>query len=105
LDIGITPQKKPGTSKHVYQIYAFLVSNQTDRDKVLDYLISEGVEAKNYFDPPIHRQKYYSKNYPYYKEMTVTDNIAKRIICLPFDDKLSKEEMEYMIDKVYEAIG
>jgi perosamine synthetase len=103
LQMGIEFQQEWDNCSHVYQIYGFLVPHWIDREKILKYLVDNGVEAKNYFWPPIHCQQAYFGKYGKGR-MNTTDNISSRVICLPFDDKLSTEEMDYMVGVVGDVI-
>lgn len=99
--INATFQENVGCADHALQIFGFLCSDKLHRTHVLNHLIENGIDAKTYFSPHIAQQKYYQK---YYTVLPISDYVADRIICLPFDEHLSDEEMDYMIDKVEEAI-
>lgn len=103
LNIGIEFQREWDNCSHVHQVYAFLVPHWIDRDKILKYLIDNGIEAKNYFWPPSHCHQAYFGKYSH-EYMAVTENVSSRVICLPFDDKLSIEEMDHMIGAVSDVI-
>lgn len=100
LEGKIIPQTIYGDNKNAFQIFGMLVN---DRDKVYDHLIKSGIEAKKYFSPAIHTQKYYHHNFVIPK-LKNTDYVADHIICLPFDDKLTTEEMVYMVERIQEVI-
>jgi perosamine synthetase len=99
-------------SRPVYQIFGITlpyehnVDHNLDgryRDIILNHLIRNGIEAKKYFSPHISEQDYYAKNYihPNYPN---TDYVSNHIICLPFDDKISDAEVQFMVEKLAEVV-
>jgi len=73
-----------------------------DRDKIYTALLRKGVECKKYFSPSCHQQLYYTQNYP--AHLPITDNTSAKILCLPHDDKLTLDEMSYMIETLKEVL-
>ena len=101
IEDRIFPQTMIIGNKNVFQI-AGLVVPENKRDILFEHLIKNGVEAKKYFDPPIHKQvayKEYSKS-----TLPITNDISKRIICLPFDSYLTSAEITYMTTKIMEVL-
>ncbi len=98
---GICPEYQVRTrgSMHVNQIFGMCVNN---RDEMYTYLCQCGIEAKKYFSPPCHMQEFYYRHYVH-PDFPATEYVSDHILCLPFDDKLSDEEMEYMVDKICEV--
>ena len=95
--IKIPPRVK--NFKIVYHLYIVFAEN---RDKLLEYCISKGVEAKVHYPTPIYRQE--ALGFLNHKEgdYPVTDRHAKSIISFPCDQHLSKNEMNYVIECVKE---
>jgi dTDP-4-amino-4,6-dideoxygalactose transaminase len=81
---------------HLYIVFA------KDRDRLLDYCIKQGIEAKVHYPIPIYRQP--ALGYLSYKEgdFPVTDAHTKKIISFPCDQHLSVEEMDYVVKTVTE---
>ncbi len=88
---------RPSEFKIVYHLYIIFVE---DRDNLLDYCISKGIEAKVHYPVPIYRQA--ALDHLGYKEgdFPVTDQHAKNIISFPCDQHLSLAEMDFVIDTV-----
>ena len=84
--------------KHVYQMYVIKVDKKI-RDNLLNYLRENGIEASVHFDPPVHLQNYYKGNY----NLSVTEELCKRVITLPMFPDLSKNKLDYIIEKVEEG--
>ena len=79
---------------HSYQMYTITVSKQI-RNKLLNYLKTNNIEASAHFDPPLHSQKYLRKYNK--KNLPVTDKLSKEIITLPIFPDMTKKEVSYVI--------
>ncbi len=79
---------------HSYQMYTITVSKQI-RNKLLNYLKTNNIEASAHFDPPLHSQKYLRKYNN--KNLPVTDKLSKEIITLPIFPDMTKKEISYVI--------
>jgi dTDP-4-amino-4,6-dideoxygalactose transaminase len=101
LDIAMP--KEYTNSKHGRHIFAIWV-NAKKRDAILNYLIEHGVGAViNY--PPIHLFTYYRKRFGFKPGIFPhAENIAERTISLPLYSKLKKDEVNYIIATVKQAI-
>lgn len=94
--ISIPPRIK--NYKIVYHLYIVFAKN---RDKLLNYCLRKGIEAKIHYPVPIYRQpalkflKHKKGDFP------VTDRHAKSIISFPCDQHLSKKQMNYTIATVH----
>ena len=75
--------------------------NEKERDNLMDFLYSNGVDTRRFFYP-VHTmspyEKYSKGNYP------VSTDIAKRGINLPSSVKLKKEEVDYVCSKINEFL-
>lgn len=92
----------PIDSNHVYQLYSILLSKKTLRDNLFKFLTKKGIMSKVYFSP-VHKTKYYknvklSKN----NELLNTNHISEKILSLPIYPSLSKDELNYIVDSIYE---
>jgi len=94
---GITIPERIKNWKIVYHLYIIFAKN---RNKLLDYCLSKGIEAKIHYPVPIYRQpalkflKHKKGDFP------VTDRHAKSIISFPCDQHLSKKEINHIIKTV-----
>ncbi len=80
---------------HVYQMYTILVEPSKRNDLIL-YLRSRGIGASVHFDPPVHEQTYYSKNYPSGR-LPNAEKLAKSAATLPIYPAMSNAEVEYVV--------
>jgi len=77
---------------------------QKDRDRILRGLQEKGIGCRNYF-APIHLQ-------PFYREILgtkegdfpVTESIAARTLALPFYNKLTEGEVDYVVENLAEVM-
>ena len=53
-------QKVIENAEHVYQMYTVQIAKNL-RNSFVDYLNKRGIGASVHFDPPLHKQKIYSK--------------------------------------------
>ncbi len=79
---------------HSYQMYTITVSKQI-RNRLLNYLKTNKIEASAHFDPPLHSQKYLRKYNK--KNLPITDKLSKEIITLPIFPDMTKKEVSYVI--------
>jgi len=84
----------------VYVVRLSEAFTQKDRDRILQGLQEKRIGCRNYF-APIHLQ-------PFYREILgtkegdfpVTESIAARTIALPFYNKVTKGEVEYVVENL-----
>lgn len=78
--------------------------SQDDRDRIIDALISKGIGCNCYF-PPIHLQPFYMEMFGYRKgDFPITEHISKRTIALPFFSNMSRDQVNYVCDKLIQIL-
>lgn len=112
LPVTLPPSSIPD---HACQMYTVQLAdpderwsaNLEERERVRAGLLHQGVDAKVYFNPPIHQQTYYRDNHFCCSTtgMTVTEAVAQRVITLPMYLDLSIAELKYMADSLEECIN
>lgn len=92
------PIRRPGV-KHVYHLY---IVRAKQRDELLQFLQKNKVEAKVHYPIPMHLQK--ASAYLGYKkgDFPTSEADSLQIITLPAHQHLTREEMDYCIEKIYE---
>ena len=99
------PYISPDVTRMSWFVYVIRLANGINREKVMDYLNKEGVQCKPYFTP-IHLQPFYVDMFGYKKgDFPITEDISSRTIALPFFTNLQEEQIDYVVEKVKEAIG
>jgi len=78
--------------------------SRADRDAVLASLRAAGVECRNYF-VPIHLQPFYRERFGFKEgDFPVTEAIAARTIALPFHNRLTEDEVDYVARQLAAAL-
>ena len=84
-----------------YHLYIVFAEN---RDGLIKHCLEKGIDAKIHYPIPMYRQN--ALKYLGYKEgdFPVTDSHTKKIITFPCDQHLTKDQLDYIIDTVREAL-
>ena len=70
-------------------------SFRVTRDEVVEFLASNGVRARRYFYPGLHRMEPYRTLYPdELKRLPKTDELCSKVICLPTGTAVSIEDVK-----------
>lgn len=91
-------------SKYALNLYSFLIPERfgsDERDEVLRRICHRGVDARVYFNTPIHRFTFYRKFQTF--RPGVTEKVCSRIITLPLYPSITDDEIQYMAAIVKEA--
>jgi len=90
----ITIPPRPKNYKIVYHLYIIFAKR---RDKLLEYCIKKGIEAKIHYPKPMYLQE--SLKYLNNKkgDFPITDEHVKKIITFPCDQHLSLKQMKYVV--------
>jgi len=94
---GVQPPLALPDRDHAYMLYTLLVDHP--RDLMLAYLQDAGIEARVYF-PPAHLQSVFS-NHPC--DLPFTDEVASRMLSIPFHARLTEGQLEELASCVAEA--
>ena len=84
-------------NRHVYHLY---VIRTTEREKLQNYLMENGVYTGIHYPIPIHLQESY-KDLGYSKgDFPVTEKTAEEILSLPMFPELNDEQIEYVCKQI-----
>jgi dTDP-4-amino-4,6-dideoxygalactose transaminase len=95
------PHARPGY-RHVFHLYEIETKNPSDRNKLLDYLVQNEIDAKTHYSIPIHLQE----GFPWGKAarlslpLTQAEKNAASCISLPMFPELTDEEVGYTIQVI-----
>lgn len=86
-------------SKSAWAIYAILLKNEEERNKLQAALKSENIHSAIYYPLPLHLQPAYQ---PYHNgsQLFVSENIAKRILALPIHPELTNKQVNRVIQTI-----
>lgn len=95
---------EPKGYKHSWYLYTVRCrKNATDkRDKILEYLRKQGVNAAVYYHTPIHKMPYYEQFGKYH--LLNTDKLAEQVFSLPVHPGVTVKEIDYIADSVLKAV-
>ncbi len=71
------------------------------RDDVINFLKGKGIETRAYFYPPVHKQHFFTQFSD--RPFTKTEQLANRVITLPFYSTITTAEIDYVVDGLAEA--
>ena len=93
----LTIPPRPKNQKIVFHLYIIFAK---DRNKLLNYCLKKGIEAKVHYPKPMYLQQ--SLKFLKHKkgDFPVTDKHTKKIITFPCDQHLSNKEINYVIKTV-----
>ncbi len=100
----ITTPYKSGQSNHVFHQYTIKLSDEVDRDALVEYLATKEIPAMIYYPVPAHRQKMFSQLDTECADMTTTDWLTTRVFSLPMHTELTEEQLEHITESVIEFI-
>ncbi|WP_241498692.1 DegT/DnrJ/EryC1/StrS family aminotransferase [Fervidobacterium thailandense] len=100
------PVVKDYVTKMSWFVYVVKLPKGTTREqrnKIINYLNEQGIEARNYFEP-VHLQRPYRELGWSEGTLPVTEEIAQRTVALPFYTDITVEEQEYVAYHLEKAI-
>jgi dTDP-4-amino-4,6-dideoxygalactose transaminase len=97
---GISTQQIDDADTSTYKDFTIAVDAQfgVHRDLLVAALSAEGIETRNYFDPPVHQQRAYADLDPV--DLPVTDALANSVVSLPIYSDLGEEHVFAVADAV-----
>lgn len=86
-------------SNNAHMFY-ILLNDEEKRNELLNFMSRSGVNCTFHYIP-LHTSDFYKNNYGNIR-LPITENISGRILRLPLFFSLKEDEVNYIIDKVYE---
>lgn len=85
-------------------VYVVQLARGIDRDVVIAYLSDNGVGCRPYFTP-IHLQPFFRETFGYKPgDFPITEDVSDRTLALPFHNRLTKNEVDYVVESLTSAI-
>ena len=89
---------------NTYFVYAIRVDKRA-RDKVIQFLDSQGIQTKAYFYPCIHLHPHYRQRFGFKEgDFPVAEQISKEIIALPIFNQMSDFQIEKVVSVLKQAL-
>jgi dTDP-4-amino-4,6-dideoxygalactose transaminase len=98
---GIHFQHVPDEDFSTYKDFVVLVDPHefgVNRDLLAAALQADGIDSRNYFDPPVHQQQSYA--HIEHELLPVTDDVSKRVIALPMFTALEDDDVERVAEVI-----
>lgn len=91
-------------SSHIFHQYT-LVCKNINREALIAYMKSKNIPVMIYYPIPLHRQKAYEQYNFKESDFSVTNALSDTVISLPIHTELAKEQQDYIIKNLLEAIA
>ncbi|HEY1933610.1 MAG TPA: DegT/DnrJ/EryC1/StrS aminotransferase family protein [Acetobacteraceae bacterium] len=98
-----TPVRVPDSTS-AWAIYAILLHDAEERERVQRSLKDNGVPTAIYYPRPLHRQPAYRDHHDG-TALPVSDDLANRILALPIHPDLDEAALEQICDALRAAVG
>lgn len=89
-------QKHNEKSSLNYSYFPIILSDEEKVNKLVKALSSENINPRRYFYPSLSTLPYLINK----ADVSIADDIAKRVLCLPFYDSIKVEELKIIVDIV-----
>ncbi len=99
----VTPARVPDSSS-AWAIYAILLRDAVERDRVQGALKSAGVPTAIYYPRPLHRQPAYRGQHDG-ATLPVSEDLAERILALPIHPDLTDADVAHICDSLLTAVA
>src|SRR6185312_9659087 len=99
----VTPARV-ADSTSVWAIYAVLLRDGSERERVQATLRGAGVPTAIYYPRPLHRQPAYQAHHDG-SALPVSEDLTERILALPIHPDLSEAALAHICDSVLSAVG
>ncbi len=100
---GVTPPAEVEGDTRSWFVYPVLVAEGVDRDRVLELLWADGVQAKPYL-PAIHLQPFYRSRGHREGELPVCEAISRRSLAVPFYAAITSDDQERVVQSLSRAV-
>lgn len=77
--------------------FSILAENKDIRDRLVEFMINNGVNLAIFYPTPLHTQKCF-QGISRHHDLTTTNNICDRVFNLPCYGEITIEEMDYIIN-------
>jgi perosamine synthetase len=100
-----TPRAAPW-AEPAWFVMHLRVAPGVDRDRLVHHLNASGIEAKAYFDPPIHLQPPYAGRADLVPApLAATEEASRRILIVPFFSTMSEEQVGRVVEALRDGLA
>lgn len=90
----------PYISNFNYSVYAQYTIKIENRDQVMKGLLKKKIPTSLFYPKPLHKVKYLNSTN---KELKVVEKVCKKVLSLPMNEYLSKNDQENIVKKLVEV--
>ncbi|MBO4581268.1 MAG: DegT/DnrJ/EryC1/StrS family aminotransferase [Bacteroidales bacterium] len=98
----IIPAKGKNTT-HVFHQYTMRLQ-QTDRQKLVEYMAQQQIPVMIYYPVPLHMQKAYRDERYRQGDFPVSEQLCNEVISLPMHTELDEEQLQYISSHLLRAV-
>ncbi|HEX9377277.1 MAG TPA: DegT/DnrJ/EryC1/StrS family aminotransferase [Actinomycetota bacterium] len=103
---GVTTRSAADWAEPAWFVEALRVDEDLERDRLVEHLTAMGVEAKAYFEPPIHRQPPYAGREDLLATpLPVTEESSARTLIVPFWAAMTEAQVERVSTVLAEGVA
>ena len=81
-------------------VFHLFVIQVNERQKLLEYLYDNGIQAGVHYPIPVHLQPAYKDRISVSSDMSITEGLAQRILSLPIYPELSMQDAEKITNTI-----
>lgn len=97
---GVDGIDMPMEKKEEYSSYVMFINRCRDRDKLQKYLLENNIQSLIYYGTPLHKHKAFVDKYGKIKDLKNSEKICKEVLALPHHQNLTKNQINYVCDKI-----
>jgi dTDP-4-amino-4,6-dideoxygalactose transaminase len=103
--LAATPIELPDEKPYEYHTFVNFVSQCDRRDELQKHLAEKGVQTVVHYNTPIHLQPAAKSLGVRRGQFPMTEHLCTRILALPANQSLSRDEIEFICTEVRELLG
>ena len=99
---GVATQEVAPGDASTYKDFTIIVDPAAfgmGRNELVRGLRAERIDTRNYFDPPVHRQRAYAPLAPV--SLPVTDDVCRQVTSLPIFARLPMQTVDKVVDRMW----
>jgi len=86
-----------------YHIFPILLDRKINRSEFMEYLKKRGIQTSIHY-PPIHKFDYYCRIFKNNYILSITEDVAKRLVTLPLYPNMKTEDIYYICEVINEFL-
>jgi len=99
------PYVDPCTTRMSWFVYVVRIDRHIDRDKLMEWLVQNGVGCRPYFTP-IHLQPFYKREFGFkVGDFPVAERVAQATIAIPFFNNITDGEIDYVVEQLKSGVA